>query len=140
MVPGANHALSVAGIEAAAPLLAAASVLLLQLEVRMEVVQRAAEAIQPRFEAIVDQFADRLNEFVESAGEALHRGISEVLDQALAERNQQQADAGPLRETLERQQQRLTTLAQAFVGLRAQLWQREEEPAAGTEPAPEAGV
>jgi ribokinase len=43
VVPGANHALSMAGMEAAAPLLAAASVLLLQLEVRMEVVQRAAE-------------------------------------------------------------------------------------------------
>lgn len=43
VVPGANHAVSVADVEAAAPLLANARVVLMQLEVRMEVVQRAAE-------------------------------------------------------------------------------------------------
>lgn len=43
VVPGANHALSVAHIDAAASLLANAKVLLMQCEVRMEVIQRAAE-------------------------------------------------------------------------------------------------
>jgi ribokinase len=43
VVPGANHGLSVADIDAAARLLAAARVVLMQLEVRIEVVRRAAE-------------------------------------------------------------------------------------------------
>lgn len=90
-----------------------------------EVVMRAAEAIKPRFEEIVDKFAERLEEFVNSAGDALHRGISEVLDQALAERGQQQQDAGPLREALEVHQQRLDELTAGFFDLREQLWQAE---------------
>ncbi len=43
VVPGANHALSVADIDAAAALLASAKVVLMQLEVRIDIVQRAAE-------------------------------------------------------------------------------------------------
>ena len=43
MVPGANHALSVDHIDAAAALLANAKVVLVQLEVRLAVVQRAVE-------------------------------------------------------------------------------------------------
>lgn len=43
VVPGANHALSVSHIDAAAALLGSAKVLLMQLEVRLEVVRRAAE-------------------------------------------------------------------------------------------------
>ena len=43
VVPGANHALSTTNIENAAPLIASAKVLLMQLEVRLEVVCRAAE-------------------------------------------------------------------------------------------------
>lgn len=43
VVPGANHALSVAHLEAAASLLGVAKVLLIQLEVPLEVVQRAVE-------------------------------------------------------------------------------------------------
>lgn len=43
VVPGANHALSVNHIDAAAALLGSAKVLLMQLEVRLDVVRRAAE-------------------------------------------------------------------------------------------------
>lgn len=43
VVPGANHALSANHIDAAAGLLGSAKVLLMQLEVRLEVVRRAAE-------------------------------------------------------------------------------------------------
>ncbi len=86
---------------------------------------RAAEAIKPRFEEIVDKFAERLEEFVNAAGDTLHRGISEVLDQALAERGQQHQDAGPLREALEVHQQRLDELTAGFFDLREQLWQAE---------------
>lgn len=43
VVPGANHALSAHHVDGAAALLASAKVLLMQLEVRLEVVRRAAE-------------------------------------------------------------------------------------------------
>lgn len=43
VVPGANHALSTTNIEKAAPRIASAKVLLMQLEVRIDVVCRAAE-------------------------------------------------------------------------------------------------
>ena len=47
VVPGANHALSVNHIDAAAALLANAKVVLVQLEVRLVVVQRAVELAGP---------------------------------------------------------------------------------------------
>ena len=43
VVPGANHALSISHVDAASPIIADATVLLLQLEVRLDVVQRAVE-------------------------------------------------------------------------------------------------
>jgi ribokinase len=43
VVPGANHALSAAHIDAATSVIATAKVLLLQLEIRLDVVQRAVE-------------------------------------------------------------------------------------------------
>jgi small GTP-binding protein len=90
-----------------------------------EVVRHAADAIAPRFEAIIDQFADRLAEFVTNAGEALHRGISEVLDQALAERQRQDRDAATSRQDLEAQQQRLQRVEDQLTALRAALWQKQ---------------
>ena len=49
-----------------------------------EVIHKAGAAVLPRFEQIVDDFQARLIDFVTAAGDALHRGISEVLDRALA--------------------------------------------------------
>ncbi len=88
-----------------------------------EVVRKAGEAIRPRFEAIADQFAERLSEFVESAGETLHRGISEVLDQALAERQGRQTDAHVADEALQGQLARLGKVEDELTRLRAALWQ-----------------
>jgi ribokinase len=47
VVPGANHALSVTDIDAASAVIASAKVLLMQLEVRSDVVERAAECAGP---------------------------------------------------------------------------------------------
>jgi hypothetical protein len=87
-----------------------------------EVVRKAGEAIQPRFEGIVDEFAQRLIEFVSSAGDTLHRGISEVLDQALAERRQRREDAAAIAEAIGGQQSRLAELERSFTELREELW------------------
>jgi hypothetical protein len=91
-----------------------------------EVVRRAAEATTPRFEAVVDQFAERLTEFVESAGEALHRGISEVLDQALAERQSRACDVEAMTEEVSAQSGRLRAIEQKLTDLRAALWEKRE--------------
>ena len=47
VVPGANHALSTTDIDAARDVLARAKVVLVQLEIRLEVVQRAVESAGP---------------------------------------------------------------------------------------------
>ncbi|HVZ72861.1 MAG TPA: dynamin family protein [Polyangia bacterium] len=49
-------------------------------------IDRVAALVGPKLDELVDGFGARLLEFVAQAGEALGRGISEVLDGALAER------------------------------------------------------
>jgi ribosome biogenesis GTPase A len=94
-----------------------------------EVVRKAGEAIQPKFEESVDQFAEKLSDFVESAGEALHRGISEVLDQTLAERQSRAQDATTAGVELDGQGARLKAIEEQLTALRAALWQTSTPPA-----------
>ena len=49
-------------------------------------VDRVAALVGPKLDELVDGFGARLLEFVAQAGEALGKGIAEVLDRALAER------------------------------------------------------
>jgi hypothetical protein len=88
-----------------------------------EAVRRAAEAVAPRFEEVVDQFVERLRGFINDAGDALHRGISEVLDQALAERTDKQEDAAELEHELGQQEQQLAALEERLNELRTELWE-----------------
>ena len=60
-------------------------------------VLRAADAMRPHFEKCVDDFARRLSDFVTSAGNTLYKGISEILDQTLNERQRREVDLGALR-------------------------------------------
>jgi small GTP-binding protein len=53
-----------------------------------ETVRKVAAALGPKLDELIDGFAGRLKEFIAEAGAALARGISEVLDRALAERSQ----------------------------------------------------
>jgi small GTP-binding protein len=87
-----------------------------------EVVDRAAAAIGPKFESIVDDFQTRLADFVTAAGEALHRGIGEVLDRALAERRAQGVDVAVRTDELDAQLARLSELEKKVASLRDQLW------------------
>lgn len=87
-----------------------------------EAVHHAAETIQPRFEDIVDQFANRLIEFVSNAGEALTRGISEVLDRSLAERGERQEDAVAVNQALDQQQAAVAEIEKALEALRGTIW------------------
>ena len=87
-----------------------------------DVIRKAAEAVGPRFESIVNDFAARLSDFVTAAGDALHRGISEVLDRALAERRAQGVDADARDREIGAQLERLSAIEQRLTDLRDKLW------------------
>jgi small GTP-binding protein len=87
-----------------------------------EVIDKAAQAVAPRFEAIVEDFAARLADFVTAAGDALHRGIGEVLDRALAERRAQGVDVTAREAELKAQLDKLQKIEERLQGLRERLW------------------
>jgi small GTP-binding protein len=92
-----------------------------------EVIEKAAQAVAPRFAQIVDDFAARLADFVTAAGDALHRGISEVLDRALTERRAQGVDVKVRESELEAQTVRLTKIEARLEALRERLWASSTE-------------
>ncbi len=92
-----------------------------------EVIARAATAVAPRFDQIVDDFAARLADFVTAAGDALHRGISEVLDRALAERRAQGVDVSTREQELDAQTARLGEIEARLSALRERLWASSTE-------------
>jgi len=91
-------------------------------EAAPSVVAKAAETVGPRFETIVNDFAGRLTDFVTAAGDALHRGISEVLDRALAERRAQGVDAAQRDAEIAAQLAEVAEIEQRFESLRERLW------------------
>ncbi len=99
------------------------------------VVQTAAQAILPRFQQIVDDFAARLADFVTAAGQALHRGISEMLDRALAERRAQGLDVAVRQRELDAQIAELRTLEDRLDGIRQSLWSPSVESEGSIGPA-----
>jgi hypothetical protein len=87
-----------------------------------EAVRNAAAAIAPRFSQIVDDFAGRLADFVTAAGQALHRGISEMLDRALAERRAQGVDAAVRAKEIAEKLESLAKIEARLDELRQRLW------------------
>jgi small GTP-binding protein len=87
-----------------------------------EAVRSAAAAIGPRFQQIVDEFAARLGDFVTAAGQALHRGISEMLDRALAERRAHGQDVQAREREIERQLAELAQIEDRLERVRQRLW------------------
>jgi small GTP-binding protein len=92
-----------------------------------EVIEKAARAVAPRFEQIVEDFSARLSDFVTAAGDALHRGISEVLDRALAERRAQGTDASAREAEIDAQTARLEQIEARLGALRERLWASSTE-------------
>ena len=87
-----------------------------------EVTRRASEAVAVRFAELVEQFSAQLADFVNTAGEALHRGISEVLDRALAERRERGSDVAQSDREIEAALEALAGIEARLDGLREQLW------------------
>ena len=92
------------------------------------VIRKAAEAVGPRFDKIIDDFTQRLSDFVTAAGDALHRGISEVLDRALADRRAQGVDVAAREREIEAQLERLRAVERRLEGLRERLWAIQPAP------------
>jgi GTP-binding protein EngB required for normal cell division len=92
-----------------------------------QAIERAAEAIGPRFEQLVEEFQARLCEFVTAAGDALHRGIREVLDRALAERRSEGLGSEVKQREIDAQLARLRTIDDRLCVLREMLWESSIE-------------
>ena len=76
-------------------------------------VDRVAALVGPKLDEIIDGFGARLLEFVSQAGDALARGIADVLDQALRERKAGRRDSRPRPPTSSRSTRRSRTCARS---------------------------
>ncbi len=96
-------------------------------------VDRVAALLRPRLDEFIDSFAARLSEFVAEAGDALARGISEVLDRALRERREHDVavDAHPESAVIDASVRDLKSIDERIAEIRQRLWTPDEaEPAA----------
>ncbi len=90
-----------------------------------EAILRAADALRPHFDKCVDDFGTRLSEFVTSAGTTLYKGITEVLDQAVNDRETREDELGPLRAEVVEQAHAVKAARAALAACRAELWEPE---------------
>jgi GTP-binding protein EngB required for normal cell division len=82
----------------------------------------AAGAMKPHFDKCVDDFATRLREFVTSAGNALYKGISEVLERTIADRKHRGGEAAELQAATAEQIAQVAALRIGLGELRTDLW------------------
>jgi hypothetical protein len=90
-------------------------------------VDRVAALIGPKLDEIIDGFGARLLEFVSQAGDALARGIAEVLDQALRERKaagDQQAARADVKQ-LDASISNLKAIEERIAEIRQRVWSPE---------------
>lgn len=99
-----------------------------------QAVDRVAALIGPKLDEIVDGFGARLLEFVAQAGDALARGIADVLDRALVERRGVDAAtaAKPDVAGIDAAVSELKRLEERLAEIRQKVWTPDgEAPAAG---------
>jgi small GTP-binding protein len=95
------------------------------------VVDRVAALLAPKLDEFIDSFAGRLSDFVAEAGDALARGIAEVLDRALRERLGHDAvvDAQPETVAIDAGERGLRAIDERIADIRQQLWTADGEDA-----------
>jgi hypothetical protein len=88
------------------------------------VVDRVAALLAPKLDEFIDSFAGRLSDFVAEAGDALARGIAEVLDRALRERRGHDAvvDAQPETVAIDAGERGLRVIDERIADIRQRLW------------------
>jgi small GTP-binding protein len=86
------------------------------------VIHRAADAMGPHFDTCIDDFGRRLSQFVTSAGNTLYKGISEILDQAIAQRKEGEAEIDGLRTATSAQVTAVESARAELQSLREALW------------------
>ncbi|HUH05062.1 MAG TPA: dynamin family protein [Kofleriaceae bacterium] len=91
-------------------------------------VTRAAEAMRPHFDRCVDEFATRLSAFVTAAGNALYKGISEILDKTLEDRTVRGSEVDSLRAATADHVTAVIAAQTSLTQLRGHLWNPVEQP------------
>jgi small GTP-binding protein len=88
-------------------------------------VDRVAAVLGPKLDEAIDGFAGRLREFVAQAGDALARGIAEVLDRALAERRAQagSTEASVEARAIEVAFREIRTIDEQIADVRQTIWE-----------------
>lgn len=99
-------------------------------------VRNASDAMRPHFDQCVDDFAARLRGFVTAAGNALYKGISEILEQTMRERRERAGELDELRAATSEQIRAVTGTRKAIEQLREALWQTHAEAPEDALPGP----
>jgi small GTP-binding protein len=101
-------------------------------------VDRVAKLLAPKLDEFVDGFAARLKEFIAEAGDALARGISEVLDRALRERREHDVavDTHPETVAIDASVHDLKTIDERIADIRQRVWMPEDAEPTTTTVAP----
>jgi hypothetical protein len=90
-------------------------------------VSRAAVAMGPHFDSCIDEFSGRLSDFVAGAGNTLYKGISEILDQTIAERRRDSEALDALRAETAGHMRHAESVRRELEALREHIWQRADE-------------
>ena len=96
-------------------------------------VDRVAKLLAPKLDEFIDSFAARLSEFIAEAGDALARGISEVLDRALRERREHDVavDTHPEAIAIDERVRELKGIDERIAEIRQRVWLPDDgDPAA----------
>jgi small GTP-binding protein len=99
-------------------------------------IDRVAALIGPKLDEIIDGFGARLLEFVSQAGDALARGIADVLDQALRERRAADDAHGAIADVkqIDASISNLRAIDERIAEIRQRVWSPEGSPPEGGPP------
>jgi GTPase SAR1 family protein len=90
-------------------------------------VRNASAAMRPHFDECIEDFATRLRGFVSAAGNALYKGISEILEQTMRERRSRAGEVDSMRASTSEQIRTVIAMRKAIEQLREALWRSHEE-------------
>ena len=85
-------------------------------------IREAAAEIEPQVSEQIAAYGERLRDFVTTAGANLHRGITEVLNAAMQQRQTTESNQSGERADLEQLGTQIEGLRKDLLELREQLW------------------